>query len=75
MNVDMLLQATDSAGAAVLFGIIVLVSFALIILLILIGLLILRAVWRWLTRYSFNNVVVFVERKALRESDPARVKG
>jgi len=66
MNVDMLLQATHSAGAAVLFGIIVLVSFALIIALILIGLLILRSVWRWLTRYSFNNVVMFVERKALR---------
>jgi hypothetical protein len=62
---EIAIQTIESAGASVAFVIIVLVSFALVIVLILFALLALRAVWRWLTRYSFNNVVVFVERKAL----------
>jgi hypothetical protein len=65
MNVDLIAQTIDSSGAAVLFGTIVLVSFGLVILAILCGLLILRAVWRWLMRWTWNGVVRSTERKAI----------
>jgi hypothetical protein len=65
VNGDFVIQAIDSAGAGVLFGILVLVSFALVMLLILFALLALRAVWRWLTLHNWNDVIRSTERKAL----------
>jgi hypothetical protein len=67
MNGDLITQTIDSAGASVLFVVIVLVSFALVMVLIAAGLLILRGIWRWLMRWTWNDVIVRTERRALGE--------
>jgi hypothetical protein len=63
---DMIQQAITSFAADVLFGAIMLLSFGLVLLALLFFLLAVRGVFRWLTRGSWNDVVSFTERKALK---------
>jgi hypothetical protein len=62
----MLDAAASSIGADVVFGILVLGSFAIAILCVLFFLLVVRGAWRWLTRRTWSDVVRSAERKALR---------
>jgi len=56
----------DWAAAYVIFGLIVLGFAGFFILVALFASLALRAAWRWLSRHTWNRVIVSVERKALR---------
>ena len=60
------LQMIDAGTLNLLAGLAVIVSFGLLILLILFGLLAFRGIFRWLTRGSWNDVVRSAERKAIR---------
>lgn len=64
--VDMIVSAIENAGANVLVGAIVLLSFGMILLAILFGLLAVRGIFRWLARKTWNDVVASTGRKALR---------
>jgi len=61
----MIVQAIDSGGALIAFGILVLTCFALTVMGFLFFLLALRGVWRWIIRHTWNDMVVSAERKAL----------
>jgi hypothetical protein len=71
MDLDLIFQAIDAAGATVLFGIAVMTSFALIILMALFFLLVIRGLFyslgHWLARHTVNDVVVSVQRRAFRQ--------
>lgn len=64
-----LIEAIESwigdAAANVVFGLIVMFSFALIILAVMFFLLALRGAWRWLAGHTWNDVIRSAERKAL----------
>lgn len=64
------LQMLDSAiitfAANFAVGVIVLVSFGLLLLAMLFFLLAVRGIWRWLTRRTWADVVRSTHRKALR---------
>jgi hypothetical protein len=66
MNGEALMQAMESLAADVLFGVIVLVSFGIVLLALLFGLLLLRNCWRWLLGHTWNDVVASAGRKALK---------
>jgi hypothetical protein len=59
-------QAILDAGASFAFGVIVLGVVATIMLVLLFVGLAIRHVWGWLTRSDWRDVIVSVERKALR---------
>ena len=48
------------------FGVIVMVSFALLLISLLFFLLAVRGVWRFLIRRTWSDVIISSERKALR---------
>ena len=56
----------DNAAAYVLFVILVLGIYAIALLSVLFAGLLVRAIWRWLTRHTWSDVIVSTERKALR---------
>jgi hypothetical protein len=66
MDPDVILQAIDSIASTIAFGLVVLVSFGLIILAILFSLLAIRGFWRWLAGHTMNHVIVSIERKSFR---------
>jgi hypothetical protein len=63
---DLLQTTIDNAGAQVLFGALLLLLFAVSLVAVLFFLLMVRAVWRWLTCHNWNDVIVNTERRALR---------
>lgn len=63
---QMLDAAASSVAADVAFGLLVLVSFGMLILWILFFLLAVRGVWRFLTRHTWNDVVSSTAKKVLR---------
>jgi hypothetical protein len=67
MDLDLIFQMIDTAWATILFGLVVMVSFGLVILMALFFLLALRGFLHWLASSTINYVIVSVERKALRE--------
>jgi len=64
--VEALVSAVDNLAALLAFFYVLLGSFVMLLLLLLFGSLALRAVWRWLTDTSLNDVVLRAERKAIR---------
>jgi hypothetical protein len=56
----------ENGAADFLFGLLFLLLFAALLLIALFASLAIRAVWRFLTRRSWRDVVVSFERKALR---------
>lgn len=62
----MLMDAIDDTAAGVLFGIIVLAGYGMLMLAILFCGLAVRAAWRWLTCSTWRDVVLPIERRALR---------
>jgi hypothetical protein len=65
--IEYVIQIVESSGAMMAFGILLLLLFAALLCVLLFGLLLVRAIWRWLTRHSWNDVILSTERKALRE--------
>jgi hypothetical protein len=65
-EMEMLLQAEMDGAANILFAVIVLTSFGVVMMALMFSLLLLRAGWRWLMRYSWGDVVGWIERRALR---------
>jgi hypothetical protein len=63
---DLLQTTIESTGATVVFGLLLLFLFASVICVVMFTMLLVRAVWRWLTRHTWNDVIVSTERKALR---------
>jgi hypothetical protein len=63
---QMLDAAATSLAADVAFGLLVLGSFAMALLAVMFSLLVVRGVFRFLTRGSWNDVVRSAERKALQ---------
>lgn len=63
-SLNALEQAIENTGANILFGFLVLLSFALLILATMFFLLAVRAAWRWLTRGSWGDAIASVERRA-----------
>jgi hypothetical protein len=66
MIIDAIVEGIESAGADLLFGLIVLVSFGLVLLGLMFFLLAVRGMWRWLTRHTWGDVVASAGRKALK---------
>lgn len=62
----MLVDALNDGAATVLFGFIVCVGYALLLMGVLWALLAVRAVWRWLTRHTWRDAIVTLARKALQ---------
>jgi hypothetical protein len=67
MDFDLMFQVIDYLWTTVLFGIVVLLSFALIILMALFFLLAIRGAFHWLASHTVNDVVVSAERRAFRQ--------
>jgi hypothetical protein len=65
-DVMMLMDAMTDTACNVLVGLIVLGGFALLMLLILFSALAVRAAWRWLRCATWRDVIVMMERRALR---------
>jgi len=63
---EQLQAAIESAGADFAFGILVLISFGMVILGVMFFLLAVRGAWRWLTRHTWGDVVASAGRKALK---------
>jgi hypothetical protein len=63
---DMLQNAIDEGVANVLFGILFFVAVAILIICALFVALAIRELWRWITRGSWNRIIVKTERKAIR---------
>ena len=64
--IEMIEQSIGDFAANVLFGLIVMISFAIVLMCILFAGLAVRGAWRWLTRATWRDVIVSTERKALR---------
>lgn len=62
--IEMIEQSIGDFAANLLFGVIILTSFAIAILCVMFFLLTVRAAWRRLTRGSWNDVVRSGERRA-----------
>jgi hypothetical protein len=62
----MIIEGTESVAANVAFGLVVLLSFALLILSVMFFLLALRGCWRWLCGHTWSDVLASAERKALK---------
>ena len=56
----------DNTAAYVIFSAIVCLLYGLTLLGLLFLLLAVRGLWRWLTRHTWSDVIVSIERKALR---------
>lgn len=65
-QVNAIIQAIESTGADLLFGLIVLLSFGMIVLATLFFSLAVRGAWSWLIRATWRDVIVSAERKALK---------
>jgi succinate dehydrogenase hydrophobic anchor subunit len=65
MNVDFLVDTIDHAGADLLFAVILVIFYGVLILALLFAGALFRAAWRWLMRNTWNDLIVFVERRAL----------
>ena len=63
---EMLQSAIEDGAANVAFGILFFAILALLILAVFFAGLAIRAMWQWLTRGSWNRVIVKTERKATR---------
>jgi hypothetical protein len=63
---QMMDAAASSLAADVAFGLVVLGSFAIVILCVMFFLFAVRGAWRWLIRRTWNDVIASTERKALR---------
>jgi Kef-type K+ transport system membrane component KefB len=63
---EYLIQTVEESAAQVLFATLLLFLFAISLAAVLFGVLLVRAIFRWLTRHSWNDVIVSTERKALR---------
>ena len=65
-DVMMLMDMLKDAACNVLVGVIVLAGFAVLMTAILFCSLAVRHVWRWLTRATWRELIVMMERRALR---------
>lgn len=63
---NMIVEAIENAGANVVVGLLVIVSFGIALMGLLFFLLAVRGAWRWLTRHTWSDVVASAGRKALR---------
>jgi hypothetical protein len=69
---DYFIQGIDNEAAQVLFAVLLLMLFAISIAALLFFLLLVRAVWRWLTRATWNDVIVNTEHRALGRANVCR---
>jgi hypothetical protein len=66
MIIDYIAQTIDNAGAQVFFAVLLLLLFAISLVAVLFSLLMVRAIWWWLTRATWNDVIVSAEHRAFR---------
>lgn len=65
-DIEMANAIVKDGGAVLLFGLALAALEFVGLVLLLFGVLMFRGVWRWLTRATWNDVVLSASRKALR---------
>jgi hypothetical protein len=67
VSLSALFDAIDNTAAAILFGLVFVAVYAVLLLGLLFFFLVARAGWRWLARHTWRDVIVSLERRAIKQ--------